>query len=77
VSDRGAKALAERLNHYIDYASDLPSAILGTTGLFIADVSKHEPLYGNNIRGCRCGWKRGYDPNGFESYFDHLAESAS
>lgn len=76
--DRGAKALADRLEQqrsdrafYIRSNDDVTERILGTTGLFIPDVTKHEPTYStmNEQMGCSCGWREG-PPT--ESYFDHI-----
>ncbi|HLY15243.1 MAG TPA: hypothetical protein VKR24_12910 [Candidatus Limnocylindrales bacterium] len=82
MSDRGATALAVRLNgkEIPKLGHDLvplAEAILGASGLFIADVTKHEPMIVLDredddhvvepmIR-CTCGWRQVQD-----SYFDHL-----
>ena len=83
MSDRGAKALAERLYYGDPEPSRGPrtvptltraAAILGTTGLFIADVTKHEPNNdGDCALRCRCGWEASDFPG--ESYFDHIGVS--
>jgi hypothetical protein len=47
-------------------------ALLGTTGLFIPDVTAHEPMSdGPMFIRCRCGWYAETHPT--ISYFDHLA----
>lgn len=83
MDDRGAKALAERLwgtdtdglslATYKEHAA----AILGPTGLFVADVTAHEPTLANipfptddPWIGCSCGWNR--EGTLTEPYFDHL-----
>jgi hypothetical protein len=78
MTDRGAKALDERL---IDVWHDpalanleWPSAevLLRSTGLFIADVTKHEPRTNRDAElVCSCGWDE--TAQDYESYFDHLA----
>jgi hypothetical protein len=75
TTDRGAKALTER-PHPRGFGTYLTigeaERILGTTGLFIADVTKHEPVLGAAQYGiqCRCGWATSDHPG--ESYFDHI-----
>ena len=83
--DRGAKALAERLYYEDPEATGNPrtvntitraTAILGETGLFIADVTKHEPGIEldralHPFLTCLCGWMY----HGRESYFDHIGVS--
>jgi hypothetical protein len=77
VSDRGAKALAERTlkvgarAYAGPYLSDRQAtAILGEHGLFIRDASGHEPtVIPGPVRACSCGW---VNPQTGESYFDHL-----
>lgn len=82
--DRGARALAERLETEVHGGFNRPfcqncendaDALLGKTGLFIADVRKHEPgidwLPDHGAAGltCSCGWKPLHP---FESYFSHI-----
>jgi hypothetical protein len=84
VSDRGAKALGlavDRHNEeqepfspvHCNTGDDCHLAILGTTGLFIPDVTKHEPeVRGDDVDSwveCSCGHMVGPAP---ESYFDHI-----
>ena len=75
MNDRGAKALAERLRggyfHWTVTAERKADIILGTTGPFITDVTKHEPevLMGKLV--CFCGWLSYLAPDN-ESYFDHI-----
>lgn len=89
MSDQGAKALEYRLST-VTLENAIPTVragghytqamrardILGTTGLFIADVTKHEP-WGipttdeSSALGCSCGWES-LDDQPDESYFDHI-----
>ena len=82
--DRGARALAERLHELVPErfqgysgftayeAGLMTSEVLGKQGLFIADVSKHEPKHcPMDWISCKCGYDQ-YAPR--ESYFDHLNE---
>lgn len=93
LDKQGARALAEREivtefpglpidrmmadRFYVEWGERRAGAILGTTGLFIPDVTKHEPkVDANEAVSCRCGWPylatpfRTYTPG--ESYFDHI-----
>ena len=84
MSDRGAGVLAERLLDLFGDRGDLVKAtrdharvakrILGEHGLFIADVSNHEPIIWwagpSPVGGCSCGWIRSLAG---DSFFDHLA----
>ena len=104
VNDRGARALAERLERVLYWDTPglgkdpiLPEMVvyyermaqnaMGTTGLFIADVTKHKPYarldralvegdYEDQRRvatlTCSCGWVQSFGMNGAESYFDHI-----
>ena len=91
VSDRGATALANRLLEWLSqsweygdtaYAihrsgsESATAAILDPAGLFIADVTKHEPEsnYGPERITCKCGWDPSDSPVWDESYFDHITE---
>ena len=89
MNDRGAKALADVLEphfgpsyfpHMTDVtifgqdAEDVARKILGTTGLFIADVTKHEPDWepdrdGDPLLCCSCGWDQ---TTGDGSFYDHI-----
>jgi hypothetical protein len=90
VSDRGAKALAERLlfifgdrnnpEKAVKDHAHVADSILGERGLFIPDVSKHEPkIVGemsepfNAWLECSCGQ---WDSETDGPYFDHLTEPA-
>ena len=71
MNDRGAKALAEReAEFHPQFDVDDAATILGN-GLFIEDVTKHEPevLMGKLV--CFCGWLSYLAPDN-ESYFDHI-----
>jgi hypothetical protein len=81
MSDRGAGVLAERLLDLFGDRGDLVKAtkdhariakrILGEHGLFIPDVTAHEPNNdGDCALRCRCGWEAADYPG--VSYFDHL-----
>ena len=85
MSDRGAKALGlavDRHNEeqepfspvHCNTGDDCHLAILGTTGLFIPDVTKREPWVdpfdGAMTIQCLCGWVVPFEA----SYFDHLTE---
>jgi hypothetical protein len=84
MSDRGAKALAERL--MIAYSPNFPLGspadflsdagyLLGKHGLFIPDVTAHEPVIGQHFDSgalgivCVCG---AFDHRDGVSYFDHI-----
>ena len=73
MTDRGAKALTERpyryeFERFVFLSSTEAKAILGTTGLFIVDATKHEPLvFAGGHLGCLCD---DYRPG--VSYFDHI-----
>jgi len=74
--DGNAKALAFALKDAVQWGdgSDMTfdetaTTVLGTTGLFIADVKKHEPIPRTDGMECLCGWKR---TGKAESYFDHI-----
>jgi hypothetical protein len=86
VSDRGAKALVERIDSFwhtdagVSFEAEA-AHILGTTGLFIPDVSKHAVgvTWSDNARTdvrviCFCGWDAKDSQD--QSYFDHLTEPA-
>lgn len=82
--DGNANALAVALNtaqieaDQIRLGRDLtPIAerILGERGLFLPDVTKHEPFVSDTADGlgCLCGWQEELRANDVESYFEHLA----
>ena len=80
TNDRGAKALWLRQAafwhwnvKYAEYSEDEAEMdfLVAAPGLFIADVTKHEPVavdYG--FVGCSCGWRETFAVG--ESYFDHI-----
>ena len=75
MGDRGAKALAELiegLDPEWNSSKSIAEHALGEHGMFIADVTKHEPIWGEDGIGCRCGWRG--DDLGRVPYFDHIAE---
>ena len=77
MNDRGAKALAERMDMLTEKQlgqSSATTTILGTTGLFISDVTKHEPDWepdrdGDPLLCCSCGWDQ---TTGDGSFYDHV-----
>jgi hypothetical protein len=88
MSDRGAKALGlavDRHNEeqepfspvHCNTGDDCHLAILGTTGLFIADVTKHAPniAWDRNDDAylvCSCGWDEETPTAEVASYYDHI-----
>jgi hypothetical protein len=84
MSDQGATALAKRWHedcrtkeHGADEHVVRVTKAIGPTGLFIPDVSKHEPRVmgdGDAHLGCSCGWEwDGWNGEPTESYFDHIS----
>lgn len=81
TTDRGAKALAERLPETLgneEMCIADAKVALGEHGLFIRDVTKHEPYVAWDRNGdayvtCCCGgWDNEIPPVRVQSYFDHI-----